>query len=55
MEYCMLGSSIHTVMQAEEGRESCGVQSRHYKLGKCSICKYIRPTGEGKKGISLSY
>lgn len=52
----MLGSSIHTVTQVEEGSEFSGVQSRHYKFGKCSICsKRVRPTGEGKKYFSLSY
>jgi hypothetical protein len=35
-EYCLLDSSIHTLMLVVEARESYGVQSRHCSLGKCT-------------------
>jgi hypothetical protein len=53
MEYFMLGSSIHTVTQAEEGREYSGVQSRHYKLGKCNLHQCVRPSGREK--VTLTF
>jgi hypothetical protein len=53
MEYFVLDSSIHTVMQVEEGREFSGAQSRQYKLGKHDICQYVRPAGEGKMHLNF--
>jgi hypothetical protein len=50
MEYFLLGSSIPTVMQVEEGRECFGVQSRQCKLGKCCFC-ICTFTGKGKSNV----
>jgi hypothetical protein len=44
----VLGSSIHIVMRVEEGRESCGVQSKQCKLGKCNFCFSILAEKEKK-------